>query len=383
LHDPPQILVVDDLEDNREVLRARLASRGYQVSTAVNGAEALDKVIAAPPDLVLLDVTMPVLDGIATVRRLKADASLPFVPVILLTSRTDASDVVAGLDAGADDYLTKPIDHAALVARVRAMLRIKALQDEVAAQAAQLKEQTAQLAEWNKELETRVAAQLATLERMGRLKRFLPPQVADVILASPDGEASLESHRRDVAVLFSDLRGFTAFSEAAEPEDVIALLHDYHALVGEAVFRRGGTLERFAGDAIMVLFNDPIPDPEYCHSAAALAHEIIAGGETLLGRWRKRGANLGIGIGVAAGFATLGKIGFRERQDYAAIGTVTNLASRLSGRAEAGQILVSARLAEEIEPDFPSRFIGDLELRGFLRPVPVYELTPGDRPQAR
>lgn len=377
MHDPPRILVVDDLEDNREVLRARLTSRGYEVDCAVNGAEALERVAAQPPDLILLDIMMPVLDGIATVRRLKADATLPFIPVLLLTSKTDAADVVVGLEAGADDYLTKPIDHAALVARVRAMLRIKALQDEVAAQAARLAVQAAELGEWNTALEARVAAQLAALERLGRLKRFLAPQVADAILASPEGEASLQSHRREVAVLFSDLRNFTAFSEAAEPEDVIALLRDYHQLVGEAVFRRGGTLERFAGDAIMVLFNDPIPDPDYCRNAAGLAQDIMRGGEALLGRWRKRGPSLGVGIGVAAGFATLGTIGFRERQDYAAIGTVTNLASRLSGRAEAGQILVSGRLAEELGPEFGPRFIGDIDLRGFARPVPVFELAAG------
>jgi adenylate cyclase len=374
-----RILVVDDLADNREVLRARLSSQGYEVETAEDGASALARISTEPPDLVLLDVMMPGIDGIETVRRLKTDRTLPFIPVVLLTSKSDNADIVAGLEAGADDYLTKPIDHSALVARVRAMLRIKALQDEVVQQAERLRGQATELAEWNQHLEDRVASQVAEMQRMQRLKRFLSPQIAEAILASADGEAALESHRREVAVLFCDLRGFTAFSESGEPEDVIALLGEYHALVGERVFRHGGTLERFAGDAVMVLFNDPLPSPHYCRSAAELAQDIIAGAEPLIAKWQKRGIDLGVGIGIAAGFATIGKIGFRERFDYAAIGTVTNLASRLSGKADAGQVLVNGRLAQEIEPDFTARFVGNLELKGFLRPVPVYQMLTGNR----
>lgn len=368
MRDPPLILVVDDLADNREVVSARLRGEGYNVATAEDGASALARVAENPPDLILLDVLMPGMDGVEAVRRLKEEKGGPFIPVILLTSKSDSRDVVVGLDAGADDYLTKPIDHEALVARVRAVLRIKALQDQVAAQATELKD-------WNRTLETRVAEQLSAMSRLERLKRFLAPQVVDVVLASPDGEAALESHRREVAVCFSDLRGFTRFSETAEPEDVIALLRDYHAIVGERVFHHGGTLERFAGDAIMVLFNDPIPVPDYCLTAARLARDIVDGCGELVTGWKKRGADIGVGVGVAAGFATLGKIGFGDRFDYAAIGNVTNLAARLCAQAEAGQILVSRRVAEAIEKDLRVAFLGDVELKGLVRAVPVYELS--------
>jgi class 3 adenylate cyclase/CheY-like chemotaxis protein len=368
VRDPPRILVIDDSPDAREIVASRLTAAGYDVRTAVDGLAALDRVAADRPDLVLLDVMMPGIDGFETARRLKAMAGLPFTPIVLLTARTDSADVVAGLAAGADDYLGKPIDHDALLARVRAMLRMKALQDRVAAQAAEL-------ADWNGRLEARVAAQVEEIARIGRLRRFLAPQVADAILASNGDEAVLASHRRDVAVLFCDLRGFTAFAESAEPEDVMALLGDYHALVGERVFHHGGTIERFAGDAVMVVFNDPLPTPDYCRTAVALAREIVAGADALFARWRRRGAGLGLGIGAAAGFATLGRIGFGERFDYAAIGTVTNLASRLSGQAAPGQILVSARLAEAIRPEGRTRHLGDRDLRGFSRPVPVYELA--------
>src|SRR6516164_4463556 len=212
MRDPPLILVVDDVPDNVDILQMRLEAQGYEVMTAGDGLEALEKVCALLPDLVLLDVMMPKLDGIETVKRLKADASLPFVPVILVTAKADASDVVGGLESGGDDYLTKPVDHAALSARVRAMLRIKALHDTVQAQAQRLEEQTAELGSWNKTLEERVAAQVDEIERIGRLKRFLAPQIAETIVSS-GGDAMLESHRRDIVVVFCDLRGYTSFAE--------------------------------------------------------------------------------------------------------------------------------------------------------------------------
>src|SRR5215469_6512362 len=220
MRDPPLILVVDDVPDNVDILQMRLEAQNYEVATAVDGLEALEKVYALLPDLVLLDVMMPRLDGIETVRRLKADASLPFIPVILVTAKAEASDVISGLEAGGDDYLTKPVDHAALSARVRAMLRIKALHDTV-------QQQAAELAGWNRTLEERVAAQLAEIEKVGRLKRFLAPQLAEMIVSSGD-EHILESHRRDIVVVFCDLRGYTAFAEIGEPEEVLDFLREYH-----------------------------------------------------------------------------------------------------------------------------------------------------------
>ncbi len=373
---PKRVLVVDDVADNREVLRARLASHGYAVTLAVDGDDALRLIAENPPDLVLLDVMMPKLDGIATVRRLKADPTLPFIPVILLTAKSANEDVVAGLEAGADEYLSRPIDHAALVARVQAMLRIKALQDEVARQAALLREQAAALAEWNTALEGRVARQVDELERMARLKAFLPPQVAEAILSSPSGERVLESHRAEISVLFCDLRGFSAFAETSEPEDVMALLREYHEVVGESAFARDGTLERFAGDGIMILFNDPLPCPDHCRRSAALAVALREDLGKQLARWNLRGAELGVGFGLATGHATLGRIGFHRRFDYAAIGTVTNLASRLCGRAAAGQILASARLASAVDGALPTCLLGHETLKGFSKPVGVYEIAP-------
>jgi len=221
MRDPPLILVVDDTPENLDIVSMRLESRGYQLATAVDGEDALEKTYALKPDLVLLDIMMPKLDGLAVLQRLKADRDLPFIPIILLTAKADARDVVAGLEAGGDDYLTKPVDHAALLARVRSMLRIKSLHDQVEAQ-------RAELALWNKTLEERVQTQLAEIERVGRLKRFLAPQLAQMLAAGE--ERILDSHRRDIAVLFCDLRGFTAFAETGEPEEVMALLQGYATL---------------------------------------------------------------------------------------------------------------------------------------------------------
>lgn len=362
-----RILVVDDVEDNREILRTRLEVQGYVVATACDGEAALAAVKAEPPDLILLDVMMPGLDGIATVKRLKADGALPFIPVILLTAKSDTKDVIAGLEAGADEYLTKPFDHGALLARVSAMLRIKALQDQVSRQAAEL-------VAWNRELEARVAAQVGVIERMSRLKRFLSPQIAEMI-ASEDGEAALESHRREITVVFCDLRGFTAFAETSEPEDIMDVLRGYHEAVGERIFHHQGTLERFAGDGVMVFFNDPVPCADHCERAVRLAIDIRDCVSTLAQSWQKRGFKLGIGIGIAAGYATLGRIGFDKRFDYAAIGTVTNLAARLCGEAGDGQILLSQRVATAIEATFPSRLIADRTLKGLHGSVPIYGLV--------
>jgi len=328
MRDPALILVVDDVADNVEILQMRLEAQGYEVVTAADGLEALDKIHRLSPDLVLLDVMMPKLDGIETVKRLKADASLPFIPVILVTAKADASDVVGGLEAGGDDYLTKPVDHAALSARVRAMLRIKALHDTVQDQARQLEDQAAELAAWNRSLEERVAVQLGEIEKVGRLKRFLAPQLAEMIVSTGD-EGILESHRRDIVVVFCDLRGYTAFAETGEPEEVWTVLREFHAAVGPLVTRFEGTLDHFSGDGLMVYFNDPLPCPDPAERAVRMAVEMRAVVSELMLAWRRRGFDLGFGIGVAQGYATLGRIGFEERVDYTAIGTVTNLAARL------------------------------------------------------
>ena len=373
MREPPLILAADDVADNLEILRMRLESQGYQVVTAADGAEAIEKTQELLPDLVLLDVMMPKIDGIEALKRIKSDPALPFIPVILVTARADAKDVIAGLESGGDDYLTKPVDHAALSARVRAMLRIKALHDTVATQAQRLEQQAAELAALNQTLAERVAAQVDEIERIGRLKRFFAPQIAETIISS-GGEAILEHHRRDIVVLFCDMRGFTAFSETAEPEDVMAVLGEYHTALGPLIHRYEGTLDRFTGDGMLVIFNDPVP----CHDAALravrLAIEMRETVASLSRSWATRGHEIGFGVGIAQGYATLGRIGFEGRVDYTAIGTVTNLAARLCAEAEDGQILVTRRIAAAINNIVQFEPLGDLALKGLSRPVPVLNI---------
>jgi len=374
MREPPLILVVDDVPDNIDILQMRLESQGYDVITAGDGEQALAIVRERLPDLVLMDIMMPKLDGIAAMKQLKADPGLPFLPVILVTARADTNDVIAGIEAGGDDYLTKPVDQAALMARVRAMLRIKALHDTVQDQAGKLADQTAELAMWNQELETRVQAQLGEIERMSTLKRFLAPQLAEMIVSSGD-EKILEIHRRDIVVVFCDLRGFTAFAVGAEPEEVLDLLSEYHAVLGPLIIRSEGTLDHFSGDGLMVIFNDPLPCPDPAERAVRMAVEMREAVGRLQADWRRRGREIGFGVGIAQGFATLGQIGFAERVDYTAIGTVCNVASRLCDEAEDGQILVSKRVAGAVEAMTRLEEIGDIMLKGLAQPVSVYNVA--------
>ena len=367
MRSPARILIVDDNAANVDILRARLASHGYDLVTAADGEEALAAAREHLPDLILLDVMMPKLDGIEVCRRLRADSSMPFIPIILVTAKTDSKDVVAALEAGGDEYLTKPVDHASLVARVKSMLRIKALHDQV-------QEQAAQLQHWNRTLEQRVAEQLAQMESLGRLKRFFSPQLAELIL-SGGADDPLRSHRREVTVVFLDLRGFTAFAETADPEDVMGVLREYHEAMGKLILAHEGTLERFTGDGMMIFFNDPAVVDDPAQRAVRMAVDMRDRVIGLSRRWRKRGFDLGLGVGIAQGYATIGAIGFEGRWDYGAIGTVTNLAARLCGEAHAGQILLTARVVAAVEDLVETEEVGDLALKGFARPVPAFNLV--------
>ena len=371
MRNPPLILVVDDSESNRDILDMRLRASGYEVIQAVDGEDALTVARREKPDLILLDVMMPKLDGFEVCRRLKADPALPFMPIILVTAKSDSKDIVAGLDAGGDEYIAKPIDQAALMARVRSILRLKALHDEVQDQKTQLAAQSAELAQWNATLEKRVADQLGEIERMARLKRFLSPQVAELVVSGGD-ERILDSHRREVTVVFCDLRGFTAFAETAEPEEVMAVLREYHAGLGAIIHRHDGTLERFMGDGLMVLFNDPLPCPDPAARAVRMALDMHAAVDALAEAWTRRGHDLGFGVGIAHGYATLGRIGFEGRSDYAAIGTVANLAARLCGEAQRGQTLTDRRVAAMAGDVARFETIGELSLKGLTRPVPTF-----------
>jgi class 3 adenylate cyclase len=247
------------------------------------------------------------------------------------------------------------------------MLRIKELHDTV-------HEQSAQLGEWNQTLEQRVEEQLAELERVGRLKRFLSPQLANLIVSQND-ESLLESHRREITVVFCDLRGFTAFSESGEPEEVMGVLREYHEAMGALIYRFEGTLERFAGDGLMVFFNDPMPCADPAARAVRMAAAMRARVGELSEKWRKHGHQLDLGVGIAQGYATLGKIGFEGRFDYAAIGTVTNLASRLCDEAQAGQILISQRVHAAVEELVDVQSIGELNLKGLQKPATAYNVV--------
>ena len=365
MHDPPCILVVDDNETNRDILATRLEAHGYQTLQAADGEEALRGVAQHRPDVVLLDVMMPNLDGLEACRRLKSDRAVAFTPVILVTAKATTQDIVAGLDAGADEYLTKPVDQAALVARVRSALRIKSLHEQVQAQAADL-------ANWNQTLARRVEEQVAEIERIGRLKRFLAPQVAQLI--SSGDERVLESHRREVTIVFCDLRDFTPFSETAEPEEVITVLREYHKTLGALIDKFEGTIERFAGDGLLVLFNDPLPCADPSARAVRMAVEMREQVAKLAAGWRAQGHELGFGIGIAHGYATLGCVGFEGRFQYSATGTVPNLASRLCDEARNGQILVDAKVHAQVKGLAEVESVGELRLKGFHRPVKVFNV---------
>jgi class 3 adenylate cyclase len=247
------------------------------------------------------------------------------------------------------------------------------LLSELRERTAQLEVRSQQVAKLNQQLEQRVADQVGEIERMGRLRRFLPPQVADLIVAS-GAERQLESHRREITALFCDLRGFTGFSEASAPEDVMALLRDYHAAIGELIIKYSGTLERYAGDGVMVVFNDPVPVDDPALRAVQMALETREAMGALMEKWRELGHDVGFGIGIAHGFATLGTIGFEGRFDYAAIGTVSNVASRLCDEAKPGQILISPRVFTAVKDAVTIEPVGEFALKGIGRPLAAYNV---------
>ncbi len=362
-----KVLVVDDTPNNVKLFGDVLAARGYAVTTAASGEEALAKIASEPPDLVLLDVMMPGLSGYDVCRRIRAEAGTALLPVVLVTALDPDQERVKGIEAGADDFLSKPINQGELFARVRSLLRIKSLQDEVRHQAAEL--QT-----WNAQLKDRVDEQVAQIDRLGQLRRFFSPSVADAITSG--GEKSILSpHRREICYVFLDLRGFTAFTDVAEPEEVEGVLREFHAAMGTLVTRCEGTVDRFAGDGILIFFNDPLPIPDPALRAARMALEMQAAFAPLRARWLKSGHDLHLGIGMAQGFATLGAFGFEGRWDYSAIGGVVNLAARLCDEAKGGQILINRRMRAALDDAAETSPAGPMSLKGFAQPVEAFILT--------
>ena len=370
----PALLVVDDNEDNRYVLSQQLNIQGYDnITIATNGHEALNNLRSKSFDLVLLDIMMPDLNGYEVLERMRSSPELRNIPVIMISGIGELDSVVRCIELGAEDYLPKPFEPTLLRARVRATLERKRLHDQVVAQTADLASQAAELANWNKTLEQRVADQLGEIERMGRLRRFLSPQVADLIVAS-GMEKLLQSHRGEITALFCDLRGFTRFSETSDPEDVMVLLRDYHAVIGQIVIKYGATLEHFAGDGVMVIFNAPVPIDKPQLQAVRMALEMRDAMGTFTQKWRRLGHDIGFGIGISHGFATLGTIGFEGRFDYAAVGTVSNIASRLCDEAKPGQILISPRVLMAVEDTMKVELVGELTLKGIQRPMTAYNV---------
>ena len=363
---PAKILVVDDTPKNVKLLADLLTVKGYRVVTAASGREALARLESDEPDLVLLDVVMPEMSGYEVCRKIRENPATEMLPVVMVTALDPAEERIKGIEAGADDFLTKPINQAELLARVKSLLRIKELYDTVQAQASQL-------SDLNKNLERRVQEQVGQLERLGRLKRFFSPQLAELIVAG-GADDPLKTHRREVTVVFLDLRGFTAFAETSEPEEVMGVLREYHAEMGRLVLAHEGTLERFTGDGMMIFFNDPVPVPNPAERAIGMALAMRAKVAELIAKWRKLGHDLDFGVGIAQGYATIGGIGFEGRWDYGAIGTVTNLAARLCAEAKPGQILISQRLLGTVDELIDVEAVGELALKGFHRPVTAYNI---------
>ena len=362
----PTILIVDDTPNNLSLLTELLRDR-YRIRAATTGTKALELAAANPPDLVLLDVMMPGLNGYEVLERMRADARLQSVPVIMISAVDEIESVIRCIELGAEDYLPKPFNPTLLRARIGASLERKRLHDAVQAQARQL-------AEWNQKLERRVEEQLHQLARLGRLKDFFAPQVAASII---DGGADdiLKSHRCEVVVVISDMRGFTAFTDRSAPEEVMSVLAEYHGVMGRLIIAHQGTLEHFEGDGMTIFFNDPIKLPQPALNAVRMALMMQEHFVPLGAAWKKRGFDLDLGIGIAQGYATLGAIGFEGRWEYSVIGSVTNLAARLCSEAKGGQTLIEQKAMASLEHLVRADSLGEMTLKGIAYPVLVYNVT--------
>src|SRR3984893_11278459 len=348
----PCILVVDDEPDLEALIlqkfRHQIQNGTVKFLFAREGVEALAALNAnGGIDLVVTDINMPKMDGLSLLQKLQENEQR--VSTIVVSAYGDMANIRTAMNRGAFDFLTKPIDLADLETTIAKTIRhVEVLREARERQA---------------EAE----------RRYGRLRRFLAPQVADLIISSGT-EKELESRRREITALFCDLRGFTGFSERSDPEDVMALLREYHTAVGKIIFEHSGTIERFTGDGVMVIFNDPVPLPNPALTAVQMALEMRAAVGTLMEKWRRSGHELGFGIGISHGYATIGTIGFEGRFDYSAIGTVSNVASRLCDEAQSGQILISPRVLVAVEDFVTIEPVGELTLKDISRPIVVHNV---------
>ena len=353
------VLVVDDDPLNRTMLAMSIGTLGHQVVEAGNGLEAIVALESHEIDVVLTDIEMPEMDGYGLLTHRAGDDRLKAIPFIVISGVDEMDSIVACIKLGAEDYLPKPFDPVLLHARLGACLDKKQMTDE--------------LRQWNLHLAERVDEKVREVERLNTLRRFVTPQLAEVLMAG--GDDILRSHRREITVLFCDLRGFTTFSETAEPEEVMAVLKEFHDAVGPMIFEFEGTITQFTGDGMLVIFNDPIELDDPAWSAVQLAVAMRDRTAELSEQWRRRGHDLTLGIGIAVGYATCGEIGFEGRTEYTAIGTVVNLSARVCGIASGGQILVTNRVNSAVEGRVEAHHLGDLEFKGISRPVPTYEVV--------
>jgi adenylate cyclase len=367
----PRVLVVDDQAPNRKLLADLLSTQGYAIDLAESGEAALVRIRTDAPDLVLLDVVMPGLNGYEVCRQLRAEAATSVLPIVMVTALDPAEERIKGLQAGADDFLTKPINTPELLARVRSLLRIKSFHDTV-------QQQAAELAVLNADLEKRVAEQLAELQRLAQLKRFFPPHVAERIAAG-DVDDPLATHRREVTVVILDLRGFTAFADTSEPEEVLSLLRRYHQEMGRLIQAHGGTLEQFSTRSMLVVFNDPLVVQDPALRAVRMALAMRERFAELVAPWRRRGHEITLGIGIDSGYATIGAIGDDARTAYGVIGRATNLAEQLSMQAREQEVLISATVYEQVEALLEATPAAHVQLTGFAHPTPALAVA-GLRP---
>ncbi|HET7727712.1 MAG TPA: response regulator [Candidatus Limnocylindrales bacterium] len=349
---PGRVLVADDSAVNRMVLGRLLAGLGHDVVEASDGTQALEILGGAGDriDIVLLDLVMPGKDGFEVLATMKADAALATLPVIVISDLDDLDSIVRCVEMGATDFLPRPIKPTLLRARVDASLADKRLRDQVHSLLSMVERQRTELA------------------------RFLSPQVA-ALVSSSDGEQLLAGHRRAITAVFCDLRGFTSFTETAEPEELLGVLREYHGAMGRRIVEHEGTLEHFAGDGMFVFFNDPVVQDDHMLRGVRMAVAMRDDMAGLTAAWRKRGYELGFGVGIAVGHATLGRIGFEGRHDYGALGNVVVLASRLSSQALPGQILLSQRAFATVEEAVIAEPVEGLVLKGMSHPVTAWNVT--------
>ena len=364
--EPATILIVDDHPLNRKLLADLIEASGYSAQTASGGNEALAIIRKHKPDMVLLDVLMPDMTGYDVCHAIRTDLETGLLPVVLVTSLDATEERVRGLESGADDFLSKPINKLELLARVKSLLRIKSLYDVVQTQAAEL-------ASLNADLAGRVREQLSQLERLGQLKRFFPPHLAEMIV-SGDLDDPLKTRRREITVVMLDLRGFNAFADTSEPEEVMGLLRNYHREMGRIIQAHGGTLEEFTGSTMMVIFNDPMVVDDPARRAVLMAMEMQRSFENLLSGWKKEGYDITLGIGISHGFATIGAIGDEARSGYGVIGRVTNVAARLCVEAGPAQVLISGSVRNLVEDVVTLNEVERVNLKGFARTMAVFRV---------